>query len=189
MADEPAPLEVAARLVGLFEQRGIPFAIGGALAYGYWAPARGTHDVDMNVFAGEERVDEVVELLQAEGFQVDGAQAHEAVATGGHVKAWWRETPVDLFFNSIPLHDAIARRVVRVPFAGGTAPVLSAEDTILLKLLFFRPKDLLDIERVIGTQRARLDRDYVRSWIVEMVGDDDKRTRKWDELCGELPPG
>lgn len=184
---EPSPIAVARRLVRIFERLELPYAVGGALAYGYWAPARGTHDVVMNVFAGVERVDEVVDALQEEGFQVNREQAREAVLEGAHVKAWWMDTPIDLFFNSIPLHTAVAERVVRVPFGDGTASVLSAEDTVLLKLLFFRPKDLLDIQRVIATQGAKLDRDYVRRWLLDMVGPDDLRTVKWDEFCRELP--
>lgn len=183
----PAPIAVASRLLRLFGRLRIPHALGGALAYGYWAPPRGTHDVDMNVFAGEEAVDAVVDGLLAEDFEVDRAQAREAVAEGSHIKAWYDGTPVEIFFNSIPLHESAASRLVKVPFAGSVAPVLSAEDLVLLKLLFFRSKDLQDIANVLATQGARLDRRYVRDWLVDMLGDDDDRTTAWDRLCAEFP--
>jgi hypothetical protein len=185
---DATPDEIAERLVRLFERSAVPHAIGGALAFGFWASPRGTHDVDMNVFAGAERLEAVLDALLDDGFTVDRAQAVEAVAEGGYVKAWFDSIPVDLFFNSIPLHDSAAKRVVRVPFGAGTAPILSAEDLVLLKLLFFRPKDLVDIPRVVATQREKLDRAYVRGWLVDMVGEDDPRTAKWDEFCRGLPP-
>ncbi len=65
--------------------------------------------------------------------------------------------------------------------------VLAPEDIVLLKLLFFRAKDKLDIERVVQLQGPTLDREYVRRWLVEMMGEDDERVRVWDRYCRELP--
>jgi hypothetical protein len=65
--------------------------------------------------------------------------------------------------------------------------VLSPEDTAVFKMLFFRGKDLVDVERLLGLMRGALDRGYVRAAIVELVGEDDHRTRKWDELTRQLP--
>lgn len=71
---------------------------------------------------------------------------------------------------------------MRVPFRHGEAWVVSAEALCVFKLLFFRPKDLVDVSNVIALQGAKLDRTYVRRWLVEMMGEDDERVRKWDEL-------
>lgn len=49
-------------------------------------------------------------------------------------------------------------------------------------MLFFRAKDIVDLQRLIAVQGDRLDRAYVREWLVRMMGDDDERVRKWDEL-------
>ena len=43
----------------------------------------------------------------------------------------------------------------------------------LFKLLFFRGKDIVDLERLVATQQDRLDHAYVRRWIVEMMGEED----------------
>ena len=56
----------------------------------------------------------------------------------------------------------------------------------MFKLLFFRGKDVVDIERLIAV-RDDLDRDYVRRWFVEMMGDGDERVQKWDELVASYP--
>lgn len=68
------------------------------------------------------------------------------------------------------------RSVARLPSA------LSAESLAVFKLLFFRPKDIVDLQRLIAVQGERLDTNYVRRHLVEMMGEDDERVGKWDEL-------
>jgi predicted nucleotidyltransferase len=88
--------------------------------------------------------------------------------------------------NSIP-HESAAERTSTHAFEARPIQALSAEDLILLKLLFFRGKDKTDIERMVQLEGPRLDRDYVRRWLVEMMGEDDERVRVWDRCCKELP--
>lgn len=49
--------------------------------------------------------------------------------------------------------------------------------------MFFRGKDLVDLERLLGSMGRRLDAPYVRRWLVDTMGEDDERVRRWDELC------
>jgi hypothetical protein len=44
---------------------------------------------------------------------------------------------------------------VTVEFLGRALQILSAEDLSLVKLLFFRPKDLLDVKRLAALQGMR----------------------------------
>ena len=55
------------------------------------------------------------------------------------------------------------------------------------KLLFFRGKDVVDLERLVAV-RPELDRAYVRKWIAEMMGDNDERTSKWDDIVKRFGP-
>jgi hypothetical protein len=51
MAETPEdPLAAAIAIAKAFDAHGVPYAIGGALAYGYWAVPRATLDIDVNVF-------------------------------------------------------------------------------------------------------------------------------------------
>ncbi len=43
------PVAVARIVADAMEAGGVPYAIGGAIALGYWGAARGTQDVDLNV--------------------------------------------------------------------------------------------------------------------------------------------
>ena len=75
-----------------------------------------------------------------------------------------------------------ARTRVRVELLGQPVSILSAEATAVFKLLFFRPKDLVDLDRLVAVQREKLDGAYVRRWIVEMLGNEDARVTRWDEI-------
>ena len=46
--------------------------------------------------------------------------------------------------------------------------ILSVEAVAVFKLLFFRSKDVADLERLIAV-RPELDRAYVRRWLVAMT--------------------
>jgi hypothetical protein len=72
---------------------------------------------------------------------------------------------------------------------GSPIRILSAEDLTVFKLLFFRGKDVVDVERLVAAQGDRLDRDYVRSWLVACVGEGDERVHRWDRIIVALRRG
>jgi hypothetical protein len=188
MMDTPAtPAELAVELAGALEAAGIPYAIGGAVAYGFWGAARGTQDLDLNVFLSAEQAAPAIDALITAGVKLDRDEVLRSTRERGDARGFAGDIPVDLFFLSIPLHRSAASRIVAVNLLGHTIRILSAEDLVILKMLFFRGKDLVDVERVLATQGHRLDRSYVRRWLVDCVGDEDARLAKWDALCAVLP--
>ena len=76
---------------------------------------------------------------------------------------------------------------MRVTVLGEPTWIPSAEATAVFKLLFFRGKDLVDLERLVAVQGAKLDTDYVRRWVAEMVGEDDTRIERWDQMVAAPP--
>jgi len=94
---------------------------------------------------------------------------------------------VDVFVPSIPFYAEAERRRVQTQIAGRTTWVHSAEVLAVFKLLFFRPKDLLDVERMLQIQAAAFDRAFVREALVEMLDDADVRIAKWDAICQRNP--
>ncbi len=121
---------------------GIPHAIGGAIALGHYAEPRPIRDIDVNVFVPPERRPEVEAALAAVG---DGA-------------------PVHLFFSEDALHEAMPAAVRRVPFAGGTIPIVAPEHLVIRKAMLDRPKDRLDIEAILLAETP-LDLVEVKRWL------------------------
>ena len=185
--EKPEPAQLAVRIARQLEGTGIPYAIGGAIAYGFWGNPRGTRDLDVNLFVSAEHAERALDALVAAGVRLDRQLALKTGEERGDARGFYEDVPIDLFFMSIPLHEAAAGRTVQVKLLGQTIRILSAEDLVVLKLLFFRGKDIVDIERIVAIQGGRLDRGYVRRWLVDCVGADAERVRKWDEICAALP--
>jgi predicted nucleotidyltransferase len=184
---KPEPAELAVLVARQLEDAGVPYAIGGAIAYGYWGNPRGTRDLDVNIFVSADRAGPALDTLLRMGIRLDPERVLATAQERGDARVFYEDVPIDLFFISIPLHESAAERTVPVTLLGQTIRVLSAEDLAVLKLLFFRGKDVVDIERIVAIQGVKLDRDYVRRWLVDCVGADAERVRKWDEICAALP--
>jgi len=185
--DQPDAVSVARRLADALERRGVPYAIGGAIAYGYFGAARGTQDVDINLFVSPDEAGPALEALVAAGVRLDPAAAIQRGHERGDAIGYYGLMRVDLFFNAIELHEKASTRTRTVSLMGRPAKILSPEDMVILKLFFNRGKDWVDIERLVARQGENLDREEVRKWLVDGVGEQDARVREWDELCKQLP--
>jgi hypothetical protein len=157
---------------------GFPHAIGGAIALGYCTlEARGTQDVDVNVFVDPSRTREVLAALP-EGVRVRG-QDVERAERDGQVRLLWDATPIDLFFSVLPFHDEVERNVRQVSFGDRTIPVLDCTGLAIFKAMFGRSRDWVDIEAMV--EARSFDVDEATRWIREFVGED-PRIEKLAEL-------
>jgi hypothetical protein len=57
----------------------------------------------------------------------------------------------------------------------------------VFKMMFFRRKDLADVEQILRAQGASLDRVWVREQLAEIYGAGDPRLAAWDDLAREIP--
>jgi hypothetical protein len=130
-------------------EAGLPHAFGGALALAFCTlDPRATQDIDVNVFVGTDRVDDVLVGLP-DGVRATAA-ARRQLIRDGQARLRWDETPVDLFLSNHPFHDEAEARCRRVPFAGvDDLPVLACEDLAVFKAFFARPKDAVDIAAMV----------------------------------------
>lgn len=179
-------IENALRIAAELDARDVPYAIGGAIAFGIWAVPRGTVDVDIDVFLPHNEQERVFDALAAVGVTLDRGEAALRAERDGMYVARLDGMRIDIFIPSIPFYDEAARTRVRHAGHGQAAWFLSAEATAVFKLLFFRGKDLVDLERLVAVQGTRLDHAYVRGWIVDMLGEDDERVARWDQLVREF---
>jgi hypothetical protein len=153
---------------------GLPHAIGGAIALGYCTlEARGTQDVDVNVFVAPSRTREVLSALP-DGVRVS-ARDLQVAERDGQVRLLWDATPIDVFFSVLPFHDEVERNIRHVAFGDRTIPVLDCTSLAVFKAMFARPRDWVDIEAMV--EARSLDVDEAMRWVREMVGDDPRVER------------
>lgn len=72
---EAAPTEVAVRLADRFDEDGLPYALGGALALGAWGVPRTTSDVDVSVFVSERELDRLLDSVERAGAMIVAVQS------------------------------------------------------------------------------------------------------------------
>lgn len=167
-------LDVAAAvdaMAGLLADRRIPHAFGGALAQNYWGVVRATQDVDVLALIPALGLQEFADAMTAHGFVARDAEGREQPITvpgivqsqreAGLFAVWLGMVKVEVFTPRIPLQDRILERARTMPWRNRMIPVTTAEDLILLKMVFHREKDLRDIRAMVATSGAQLDRGYM----------------------------
>ena len=169
---------LASKIVRIYESldgAALPHAFGGALALAWCTQrARGTIDIDVNVFVPVERVADVLAALP-KPVTVDDAGRCE-LERDGQTRLWWAHTPIDVFLNTTAFHDAAARRARTEPFEGVDVPFLACRDLAVFKTFFDRTRDWADLEEmaVAGT----LDVEAVVGVLVRHLGGDDPRVER-----------
>ena len=176
---------VVGRLIDVLEPSGVVYAFGGAIALAAWSEPRATAAVDVILWIDPGEVDRAIALVRAAGVDVDASNARTAARTRGMFAGRAGATRVDVFVPSIPFYEEAARHRVRTPIGGKDTWVHSAEVLAVFKLLFFRPKDLIDVERMLTVRGTDFDRGLVRRALVEMLGEDE-RLAAWDAICSRV---
>jgi hypothetical protein len=176
------PLDAGLALARTLEEAGISYAIGGALAYGIWGIPRATLDVDVNVFLEDSELGALADALGQLGISVDRVRLTNESQSRGLSVVHFGPYRVDLFTPSIAFSREAERTRRSVEIEGQHVYFLSPEALAVFKLLFFRPKDIVDLERLIAVQGDALDHKYVRRELASMMGEEDERVRRWDEL-------
>jgi hypothetical protein len=125
----------------------------------------------------------LLDSLERAGAMVERTEAHQTVARTGFFVAYFGRTRIDLFIAHHPWHAEMQRRRVSLPTPDGQPRwFLSAEDTALAKLLYARPKDVQDLERLFAVQVGHLDLAYLQEWLPRMVPVGDARLALLEDL-------
>lgn len=180
------PSEAGRAIADALRAAKIPHALGGALALGVAGVPRGTKDVDVNVFCDMDEVPRVIATLTSLGIVLDAQAAMRRAERDGMFVGTWDGMRIDVFVPSIPFSLEADRTAIEIEVDGWRGRFLSAEAIAVFKLLFFRGKDLVDLERLVAVRGERLDTTYVRRWMVDMMGEDDARVARWDEILARF---
>lgn len=175
-------LDALGELIDRLEESGLEYALGGAIAYGAWAEPRGTLDIDLNVWVANDDLRPVFAALESAHVDIDRPAAVRDAAERGMFVGFHGDYRVDVFVPSVAFYEKARRRLVRVDLIGRNTWVLSPEVLAVFKMLFFRPKDIADISRLLEIAAAHMDTAFVRHELIDMLGADDERIAEWDRL-------
>ena len=163
---------VAVRVTHVLEGLGIPCVICGSLASATYGYMRTTYDADIVADIQPDQVPAVVEALSAD-FYIDPDTVADAVARGSSFNVIHLETvlKVDVFvcagneFCQIELARSVPQGI-----GPDTYRLLSPEDTVLAKLLWYRQggevseRQWDDVIGVITMQGDWLDQAHLNEW-------------------------
>lgn len=183
------PYEIGLLVAGAFEDANIPYAMGGAIAYGLWGTPRATNDVDMNIFVSttEEIRNVISSLLKIGEFNGENGEKitlddADRLAEEGKKFACFRVffegVSVEFFTSNIAYSDVAMQRRVRITDElGRQCWFLDAESIVYFKLVMNRSKDHEDIYHVLMHQ-PKLDRMHVVNNIIKNFKDDGEGREK-----------
>jgi hypothetical protein len=160
-------------------EAGAAHAFGGAIALAYCVEEpRGTRDLDVNIFVQASEAESILASLP-KGVRVRKKDIAK-VERDGQARLDWDGTPIDVFLNNVPLHDAVAASVVWVQLQGRDVPVLDCASLAIFKAFFDRTKDWADLEAI--AQATPEDIDAAAATISELIGEDDPAVKRLESL-------
>lgn len=157
----------------------IPYAFGGAIALAYHVKQpRGTADLDVNLAAPAAASAPLLHLLP------DVAWDDETISRlerEGWVRVWLEgEVALDLFVPQHRFHDELQASAEPAPFVGREIPIVSATHLTVLKSMFGRPKDWVDISSMLDA--GSVDTKAALAWTAELLGDEGPGHRRLSDL-------
>lgn len=160
-------------------EAGLAHAFGGAIALAYCTvEPRGTRDLDVNIFTDADNAERALAALPSA--VVVTPENVAKVLRDGQDRLDWDGTPIDVFLNNVPFHEAVAERVVWVPLAGREVPVLDCASLVVFKALFNRTKDWADIEAV--AERSPDQVEAAAAAVATLVGEGDPACERLAEI-------
>jgi hypothetical protein len=183
---DPDSYQVAEELTARLEAARCEYALGGAIALGFWAEPRGTLDVDVTLYLPLDPPTRCVELLTQIGCQVDRRRTEDMLSEHNFCQVQFLGIRLDVFLPMSDFYEAAKARRRQVPIGRQQAYIWDAETLCVFKMMFFRQKDLVDVQSVLRSQRDLLDRDWVEKSLLELYGKRDPRITRWRELAAEI---
>jgi hypothetical protein len=159
-------IDVIHWLEDVFDRLDLQRSYGGAVAYNYYGPPRLTQDVDVLAVIPDTKVSQFVEELSGAGCRhmspdprpVEMPAVLQDLRSKAHLAAFMcRGIRTELFLAWHPFHYKVLQRSPIHDLEGRKIPIHAAEDLVIFKKVFDRPKDINDIKAILMAQKGRLD--------------------------------
>lgn len=154
---------------------------GGAIAYNYYGPPRLTQDVDVLVLIPDLKIPGLLEEFRKAGSlhgdrdprPIDLRAVLEDLRSKAHLAAFvCFGVRVELFVPWHPFHHRVLDRSLARDLEGRSISIHAAEDLIVFKKIFDRPKDIGDIKAMLLAQKGRLDIERLKTDASELLTDE-----------------
>jgi hypothetical protein len=175
-------IDVIHWLEDVFNRLQLQRSYGGAVAYNYYGPPRLTQDVDVLAVIPDTKVPEFVEELSRAACRQLGAGGLRPVELSAvlqdlrskaHLAVFLcKGIRMELFLAWHPFHHAVLQRSPLRDLEGRRIPIHAAEDLVVFKKIFDRPKDIGDIKAILMTQKGKLHLDRLRSDASQLLTED-----------------
>jgi hypothetical protein len=182
-------VRAAQEISAAVEAMGCEYALGGAIALGFWAEPRGTLDVDLTLFLPSNEPSGTVRMLQTIGCEFRTDRVIASLREHGFCQVMYQGRRIDVFVPTIEFYETARQRRKRVLLDERPIFIWDPETLCVFKLMFFRRKDLADLEQILRVQGNQLDHSWVGRQIIQIYGERDPRVSQWQELVNELLPG
>lgn len=173
--------DAAVQAGAVLDSLGIAYAIGGSFASSIHGVARATQDLDLIAAIPPGRINAFVSAFESD-FYVDCESVLSAIRLGGSFNLIHMATglKIDVFpvgSNVLGSQQLKRRRLEQSDILGGAAvvfPVISPEDTILVKLRWYRDggesseRQWNDLRNIVRVQGSRLNQEYLQEWSREV---------------------
>ena len=162
-------------VVGILQDREIPYMLTGSLASSYHGAPRSTKDIDLVVDGSREAFESLAGPLRDAGLYVSEEAIREAVSTRGMFNAIDPETgwKVDFIVRKdrpFSVHEFANR--VETHYLGLALSVARAEDVVVAKLEWAKLADserqLRDVAEILSVQEEDLDLPEVVEWVEQL---------------------
>ena len=173
-------------VIEALQMEGADFIIVGSYSSNLYGIPRATRDFSIVVAPWQNALPNLLEHLDSHWARESQTSREPATGTMREIyELKGSALKVEIFALSDDEHDQarFARRI-RKPFTNQTVSFPTAEDVIIWKLRWARPKDLDDVRNVILVQEreASLDWPYIRNWSAKHG-----TTARLDEILASLP--
>jgi hypothetical protein len=159
-------LSIATKVIAALNRAELPYVVVGSFARNFHSFPRSTEDADIVLAAGVEDLKRFEAELEKD-FSLESQTTFETNTGTLRHSLVHKDTEfkTELFLLSADSFDQ-ERFGRRQPFDFNGHPsfVLTAEDLIVSKLRWLRPKDIEDIKDVIAVKAANLDWSYINNW-------------------------
>ena len=159
---------------------GLDHAFGGALALMHnVAEPRMTRDIDVNVFVGTDEAARVLKTLSHLAPVADDDVTK--LVEDGFVRLVSDIFPIDVFLSTDEFHYDMRPSVEMHRVGQNYFPYISATHLAVLKAMFDRPKDWVDILEML--RHGTVDVPKAVGWLVQILGHKDERPARLRALA------